>query len=374
MLRFCFGTLLGVVLLPAVLRADVRTIRAPDKGQVPDVVQDAKGVIHLTYGIGQPGNAFYVSSADGGKTFSKPVRLNRKAGTVTVGMERGPRLALGKDGVIHIIWLGFYKAGGGVWYTRSTDGGKTFEPERRLEEPEYGLDNAALVADADGNVVVLWTGGFPGRLTDAESEVAAPIVLTRSTDNGKTFSKNELLKSDHPASSYACGCCRLEAQFGGDGKLYVGFRGGYKGLRDPWLLVGTKADNQFTCLRVHEDKWATGCPMQGLPFRVDAKGRVLFAWMSRNRAYWTLSEEGAKNFRAPIGTPDKGTAKQMFPMALANAKGEVLLVWTEGGEVRWAIYQSDGTPTAQRGVAGRQTGQDKPTAFVGGDGHFYIVW
>jgi hypothetical protein len=374
MLRIlCLG-LLGMGLLPATVRAEVRTLRAPNNGQVPAVAFDAKGTLHMAYGAGSPGNAFYVQSTDAGKTFSKPVRLNPRPNTTGTGMERGPRLALGKGGVIHIVLQGYYKSGAGVWYTRSTDGGKSFEPERRLEDPEYGLDNLALAADSAGGVFVLWTGGFPGREKDPESEVASPIVLVRSSDNGKTFTKNALLQSDHPASSYACGCCRLEAQVGDDGNLYVAFRGGYKGLRDPWLLVGRKTENNFKCLNVHVDKWATTCPMQGMPLRVDAKGRVLFSWMSRDRAYWTMSEENAKNFRPPVAAPDQGKGKQAFPMALANDRGQVLLVWTQSGEVRWAIYQADGTPTAERGVAGKQAGDNKPTALVGPDGNFWIVW
>ena len=206
MTRWIFAaTFLAIV--PGLARAEVRTVRPPDGGQVPDIVVDAAGVLHMTYGVNQAGNAFYVRSTDGGKTFTKPVQLNKRPDTVTTGMERGPRLALGKDGVIHVLWGGHYKKGGGVIYTRSTDGGKSFEAERRLEEPEYGLDNLAMACDAEGNVIVLWTGGFPGARRDPETDTAAPIILVRSSDNGKTFSKNELLKSDNPASSFACGCC-----------------------------------------------------------------------------------------------------------------------------------------------------------------------
>jgi hypothetical protein len=360
--------------------ADIRTVRTPNGGKVPDVVLDAKGVLHMTYGDRQSGNAFYVQSNDAGKTFTKAVQLNRRNDTVTVGMERGPRLALGKDGVVHVVWLGFYKAGGSIWHTRSLDGGKTFEPEQKLEDPAYGLDNAALTADVAGNVFVLWTGAFPGFKGDPESDTAAPIIMVRSTDNGKTFSKNELLKSDHPVSGHACGCCRLEARIGGpeDANLYVAFRGGYKGMRDPWLLIGKKTENNFRCLNVHADQWKTGCPMQGMPFSVDAKGRVLFSWMSRDRAYWAMSDEGTKTFLPPIATPDKGAApakvKQAFPVAVKNNKGEVLLLWTQSGDARWALYASDGSPTGQQGVAGSRIGQDRPTAIAGSDGHFYLVW
>src|SRR5262245_22354563 len=168
--------------------AEVTALRVPQRGEVPEVVLDAQGVLHLTYGRGGPGNAFYVRSADGGQTFTRPVQLNRQPDTVTTGMERGPKLALGKDGAIHVLWQGYYKKGGGVWYTRSTDGGKTFEPERNLVDPRYGTDNATIAADADGNVFALWTGGFPGVQPDPKSPVASPIVLVRSTDNGLTFS------------------------------------------------------------------------------------------------------------------------------------------------------------------------------------------
>ncbi|HEV3262507.1 MAG TPA: sialidase family protein [Gemmataceae bacterium] len=235
--------------------ADVKTVRVPHGGEVPEVFLDAKGVLHMAYGRGLPGNGYYVQSRDGGKTFTKPVQVNRHPDTVTTGRERGPKLAVGKDGVVHVVWLGEYKETGGVWYTRSTDGGKTFEAERNLVRPKYGVDNATVAADADGHVFALWTGGFPGVKEDPESPVASPIVLVRSTDNGKTFSKNELLHSDHPASGRACGCCRLEARAGTDGNLYVAFRAGYKGIRDPYLLRGRASENDFKSVRVSVDKW-----------------------------------------------------------------------------------------------------------------------
>ena len=64
---------------------------------------DKNGVLHMTYGKDSDG--YYVQSRDGGKTFSSPVQLNRRAGTVTVGGERGPKIAIGKDGAIHVAWL-----------------------------------------------------------------------------------------------------------------------------------------------------------------------------------------------------------------------------------------------------------------------------
>jgi hypothetical protein len=242
---------------PAGNCADVKTLRVPDGGEVPEVVLDARRVLHVTYGRGAPGNGYYIQSRDFGKTFSRPVRLNQRADTVTTGMERGPKLAVGKDDVVHVVWLGYYKNGGGVWYTRSTDGGKTFEAERNLTEVRPAWDNATIAADEEGNVFAFWTGQWPGLPNEyPKSPVASPMIMTRSTDNGRTFAQSELVRHDYPGR--ACGCCRLEAQVGPDNNLYVGFRGGFQNIRDPHLLKGKKAENDFRTTRINEDNWESG--------------------------------------------------------------------------------------------------------------------
>lgn len=114
--------------------------------------------------------------------------------------------------------------------------------------------------------------------------------------------------------------------------------------------------------------------MQGVPFRVDGKGRLLVGWMSRHKAYWALSAEGGGRFGPAVPTPAGGKQKQAFPVALANRKGEVLLVWKEGTQVVWALYAADSKPTGSSGRAGPLPGPNKPTAFVGSDDQFYVVF
>jgi hypothetical protein len=113
--------------------------------------------------------------------------------------------------------------------------------------------------------------------------------------------------------------------------------------------------------------------MQGVPFRVDGQGRVLISWMSRNQAYWSLSEAGAKRFRGRVPSPDR-KPDEAFPVAVANQQGEVLLVWKQGKAVHWALYHADGRFTGQRGKAGELPGTNKPTAVIGADNVFYVVF
>jgi hypothetical protein len=52
----------------------VNVVQAPTKGLVPDVVMDAKGVLHMVYGLEH--HAYYVRSTDNGGTFTAPVKVD----------------------------------------------------------------------------------------------------------------------------------------------------------------------------------------------------------------------------------------------------------------------------------------------------------
>jgi hypothetical protein len=112
--------------------------------------------------------------------------------------------------------------------------------------------------------------------------------------------------------------------------------------------------------------------MSGIPFRVDGKGRVLVSWMSRDKVYWSLSDEATKRFAPPVAAP--GSGEQGASIVLMNGKGEVFLAWKEDQQVNWAIYTPEGKLTGAKGTAGRLPGANKPTAFVGPDDAFYLVF
>lgn len=356
---------LALVLLAVATSAQpaIVTIHAPHQGRVPEVALDQKGVLHLVYGQEQDG--FYVQSRDGGKTFTAPVQVNQRAGTITVGAERGVKIALGKDGTIHLVWLGHYQKGGGIWYTRSTDGGKTFAPERNVQDTNVGSDSPAIVADASGNVLVFWLDARTGK--EEDNPVAHPILLARSTDNGASFARNEIVKYDF--AGRACACCRLEARLQGE-DVYIAFRSGYHNIRDFYLLKGRKTENNFHAVRISEDNWKLeGCPMSGADFRVEKNGQVVVSWMSQGKVYW--SKTTTIGFAPRIAAPaSEGAANH--PLIVTQRK-DVLLLWKQGGNLHWARYTMAGKFTGEQGIVAALPGKDKATAFVGADGKLYVV-
>ena len=71
---------------------------------------------------------------------------------------------------------------------------------------------------------------------------------------------------------------------------------------------------------------------------------------------------------------------EIYPTAVANRRGDVLLVWQVGpmavkgtATVKWARYDKEGNPTGETGVIGKSFAGTKATAFVGTDDNFYIV-
>ncbi len=67
----------------------VKTMRVPNGGIQPQIVQDAQGVVHLIYFKGEPkgGDIFYVRSKDG-DTFSDPIKVNSHPGSAVALVPR----------------------------------------------------------------------------------------------------------------------------------------------------------------------------------------------------------------------------------------------------------------------------------------------
>ena len=117
--------------------------------------------------------------------------------------------------------------------------------------------------------------------------------------------------------------------------------------------------------------------MCGPELTLDPDGRMLCAFMSRHRVYWSALNEG--RFKLHVATPANEN-DEIYPAAFGDGKGHVLLVWQVGpmavgrtATVKWALYGDDGAFTGQQGTIGVSTSGTKATAFVGTDGAFYIV-
>lgn len=110
------------------------------------------------------GEIFFARSTDGGETFSDPVNLsNTIAGAGKGRLSRNYwhngslDLVLGRDGQLYVAWTEYE---GALWFRRSADGGKSFfRPLRIAGSQAQPARGPSLAAAADGTVYVAWSVG-----------------------------------------------------------------------------------------------------------------------------------------------------------------------------------------------------------------------
>lgn len=258
----------------------------------PQLAADSAGGISVLYAVGKevPGERFprsalrFVRSSDSGRTWSEP-------GTVNDGTEFGSHnfhaLTAAPDGTLLATWLDARRGKSGVWMSRSTDGGRSWEPNRPIyTDPTCPCCRTSVAVAGNGTIYVAWRAILPGDVRD--------VVVTRSSDGGKTWASP----------------------------------------------VRTRADD-----------WVyPGCPHAGPSLEVDAKGAVHVAWWTGKQGeagvYYARSDDEAKSFAArPIATGDRARPAHV---QLAVAGERVYLAWDDGlGETPRVLVRrsSDGGRT-----------------------------
>jgi hypothetical protein len=369
---------------PAAQAAAVQIVRVPDGGIQPQLQMDQRGRLHLIYFKGDPkhGDILYVRSDDGGSTFTQPLAINSQPGSaIAIGTVRGPHLALGAKGCVHVAWMGSSLAepkvhgqGAPMLYTRLIGAGTGFEPQRNVIQQHPGLDGGgAVAADDEGNVYVAWHAPAQGKQEEADRHV----WLARSHDGGKTFA------AEIPALTMNTGagaCCGMNIIASADGRVYILFRSASQTVhRDMHLLVSNDHGQSFEVLAT--DPWTIGtCVMSTSAFARSPHGRgVLAAWETQDQIHFAQVQAGALSAVGVQSVP--GTARRKHPAVAVNARGEFIVAWAEGtgwnkgGTVAWQVFNPHGKPEA--GQSGRRAGLppwDAPAAFADPDGGFKIVF
>lgn len=298
------------------------------------------------------GEIFFSRSADGGKTFSEPLNLsNSSAGDgkgrlfERVWFNGNLDLTRSADGTLYAAWTEYE---GALRFSRSTDGGTSFSAPAliaggRGEPPARG---PSLAVGPGGEVHLVWTVG---------EEQAADLHYAVSTDKGRTFgTPRAIVRSDgySDAPKIAVdgrGTVHLVYAEGPSGPLeryhvrYTRLKQGRGTFQKPVKISGTHSE-------IFE---SVGYPCLDL----DGRGNLYVLWELfpndglRSRGLGlTFSGDGGKSFASPVvipGTLDpelgfNGSQQGLFMKKLSvNKAGEMAIVnstFKEGGSSHiWLI-------------------------------------
>ena len=365
---------------PPARGAYIQLLRTPNSGIQPQTVVDSSGTVHMIYfkGDAKAGDIEYVRRAAGSADFSQPLRVNSiPQSAVAIGTVRGPQLAVGRNGRAYAIWFGPATKTEGhddsmpVFFTRLDDSSSGFEPQRNLVYSATGTDGGlSVAADQNGNVYAVWhaTGDTPG-------EEHRRVYLERSSDDGKTFSRESPVS---PKELGACGCCGMRAFVDSRGMLSILFRAAAQTIhRDMTLLTSLDKGETFQARTV--SSWElNACPMSSASF-TEGSGKSFAAWEKAGQVYF--SPLGGKlDELSPAALPSAEQMLRKHPAIAANRRGEVLLAWTEGtgwakgGSVAWQLFDVTGKPLGTRGTAAGLAVWGLPSVFADAAGNFTVVY
>lgn len=134
-----------------------------------------------------------MASRDGGGTWEAPVKP-RDDGWVFPGCPHaGPSLKVDAAGAVHVAWWTGKAGEAGVWYARSTDGGRSWTPTAIAVGERASPAHVQLALAEGGTVLVAWDDGT----------AALPGVLLRaSRDGGGTFAAPRRVSAPGVAATF----------------------------------------------------------------------------------------------------------------------------------------------------------------------------
>jgi hypothetical protein len=336
------------------------------------------GTLWLAWTAG--GQVSVASSKDGGRTLSAPAQVTRGKFELDQGSDARPKIALDRKGGIAVAFSTFRDKAynGEVFYSRSTDGGKTFNPPRPITDNAESQRFEALGFDPDGTLFAAWL--------DKRNRVSvqqagkkydgAALFFASSKDGGATYSQAKM------AVDNTCECCRLGLAFDPSGHPVIVFRNIFEGgIRDHAIVTFTDQGTLGEVHRVSEDDWQiAACPHHGPSLSIAPNGTYHVVWYTNGKVrkglFYAQSRDGGKTFTQPmpVGEPSKAPSR---PYVMAGPQGTAI-VWKEfDGEKTAANLMTstdDGkTWSRPRMIAATSDASDHPLLVSDGR-QYYLSW
>jgi len=352
MIKYLFA--LGLCCLAFSAQAHEEHTRSQHATLAVSVALDAHN--HLWRAAVKDGFVEVSSSHDTGKSFSRPVKVNQMAQKIGADGEARPKIAISPEGYIYLTWTEALKKpfSGYIWFSRSIDGGKTFEKPYIVHQDRSEITHRfdALNVSAGGRVTVAWVDKrdlIAAKAVNKPYEGAA-IYYAVSNDKGASF------VAERKLADSSCECCRIALASKPDGTVAAMWRHVFAGSeRDHMIAEIPVADKEPDPKRATFGRWKIdGCPHHGAALAGGGDGA---RWWGYHMAWFDGGNDDAgkdatlfyarMDGEAWVSSPARrfgNMKKQAGHPALAASGENVWLVWREkdaGKSQLWLMKSSD---------------------------------
>lgn len=325
--QFFISTGFLLLTLVRLSASETITVRLPDGALQPRTASVGDGSTAVVFLQGNPqASEVKIATLSSAGTLDTVTTINTPT-TQAVGMGtvRGPSLALGREGVRHVLWHGKNGSassgkGSALYFARVDVSGKASAPLDMLGTTTALDGGASITANTQGDVWIVWHALPAGK----EGESERRIFVKHSSDNGITFSEPWPIKGEDMG---VCGCCGLATTTDTTGALYVLYRTAertsQRGAR--LLSLPPKATSNSMPALLKKDRWdLAACPMTTAAWLPTSKGANAI-WITEFKINY--AGQGLEGINL---SPTTSKAMQNHPRVARNTAGEMLLLWTEG--------------------------------------------
>lgn len=358
---------------PVASQRDQVTLAVPRHNNAAPWVASAGRFVAVTWGAALDGkwDVYVATSADEGRTFGTPVRVNTVDGDGRVSGEIPPRVALylpaGASVPQVVVAWNAKDQGTEIKIARSRDFGTTFAAPVSLQAAGAAGDRGwhALTIDAQGLAHVVWLDHRG--LAEAKAEAGAKADDHAGHEAAALDGVGMAMKSRLHYATYrdratpeqilapgVCYCCKSALVPTARGVL-AAWRHVYEGnMRDmAFAMLGTPGAAAAPP-RISADGWSiNGCPDDGPALAVDAGDRVHAIWPTVipgdepvGALFYASKAASAAAFSPRQRVTTLGSPKPSHPQVAVDGAGHVFVAWDEVvGGVRTAAW-ADGTAAA----------------------------
>lgn len=330
----------------------------------------------------------FQSSSDLGDNFEEPMRVNDTSGEVSDHGENSPQLLTSPDeSTMYAVWNARDPKNPAASVVRFASSGTmrpVWSPAITLNDDgkpvSHGFQSAAV--GPDGTIYAAWLDGRDGRAsTEGATGGTTSIYLTRSTDGGKTFSKNIRVATN------VCPCCRVAFGFV-SGKVLLAWRQVEAGdIRDIYFASSADGGKSWESGKpVFRDGWKIkGCPHVG-PAMATLGDKVYVTWFSEGAEdpaiYMAVSSDAGKTF-SPRQKISAGTTDPTHPQ-IAVGEDRIGITFqardakVQGGWGKMSVWyqevRANGSLSPLTKAAEGKGNLTYPTVALGLSGRVFLGW
>ncbi len=325
---------LGIIIVVSILlmshtdRRSVNTIKIEQNlgaGSQPEIAVDANGIIRIVYGVknGKERDLYYVSSIDGGKSYSPPFLVG-KFSQMGLGMGRGPQLTTTKDYTVATVG----DHNGNLFAVNLSNSTHQWSAPVKVNDADTTAKEAlsGLAAGKDNLVYTAWLDTRIGNNN---------LYGALSVDGGLTWGKNKLIYKGE--QNGICDCCKPSVYINKSGQISVLFRNKLDGARNMYLITSTDNGAHFEKAQKQGkgDYMINACPMDGGDLTVNSNGEASTVWRRQMGIY--IKQTGKPEIKLGTGRT---------PVILQTPKGNVI-VWQQDNNIQ--LRSPDGLKTSSLG-------------------------